>query len=69
MSKFYFTFGQSHAHRVRGKTFDCDSVCGIEAESYGEARDKMFENFGPKWCFQYEHEPDMSYFPRGVIDL
>lgn len=40
MNKFYFTFGQNHAHSVEGKTFDKDCVVEIEAESSGKARDK-----------------------------
>lgn len=42
-----FTFGGGHAHpgryvKIRG--------------SYGEARKKMFDKYGDKWCFQYSEE-------------
>ncbi len=69
MDSFYFSFGQAHAHRVNGKTFDCNSLVEIKAKDSGQARDIMFENFGPKWSMQYNNLPDMDYFPRGVIPL
>jgi len=70
MAKYYFTFGQGHAHRVNGKTFDCDSVVEIEAESLNDARDKMVAAFGDKWSHCYgEYQPTMNYFPRGIIPL
>lgn len=37
--KFYFTFGQIHAHRVGGKTLDKDCVVCIKAKSYKAARE------------------------------
>ena len=69
MPKFYFTFGQDHAHIVDNFTWDKDVVCEIEAPSYGEARAIMVDAFGQKWAFQYEELPDMRYFPRGVRSL
>lgn len=66
----YFTFGQSHVHRVHGKTFDCDCVVKIEAEDAGKARDIMFRYFDYKWAFQYDNNPpDMAYFPRGIMEV
>jgi hypothetical protein len=32
MTTAYFTFGQDHAHRVNGTTFDCDSVVKITSD-------------------------------------
>lgn len=69
MGKYYFTFGQSHAHRVNNIIFDKDCVVEIEAEDYGSAREKMFDNFNDKWSFQYVEIPDMGYFPRGIFKL
>jgi len=73
MKKFYVTFGQVHAHRVNGKTFDKDSVAEIKATDENSARDKAFLCFGNKW-HQCEPEEKMtedflSYFPRGIIPL
>jgi len=68
MSKFYYSFGQGHTHRVRGVTLDCDSIVAIIAPCEAEARAKMFDVFGMKWSLQYTDETlDLSYFPRGVV--
>lgn len=47
MERYYFTFMMSDAQR-----HNCYHV--EEAESYGEARDKMVEKFGTGWAFQYD---------------
>lgn len=62
----YFTFGQSHAHALNGKTFDKDCVVKITAP---DPRAVMVEAFGEKWGMEYDAEPDMSYYPRGVMTL
>lgn len=67
--KFYFTFGQQHAHRFAGITFDKDCVVQIEAGSREQARAKMFSAFGDKWSMQYNEAPDMEYFPRGIFKI
>jgi len=71
MGKHYFTFGQIHAHRVNGKTFDADSVVMIEAPDASVAREIMVENFGLKWSHQYSSLEDvnLAYYSRGVIPL
>jgi hypothetical protein len=73
MGRHYVTFGQSHTHRVNGKTFDCDCVAVIEAETFEEGREKAFEAFGPVFATSYQDpqwdEKDMKYFPRGYIEL
>ena len=69
MKKYYFTFGQSHAHSVAGKTYDKDCVVEIDAENSNKAREKMFECFGDKWSFQYDEKPEMEYFPRGIFKI
>lgn len=63
----WFTFGQSHIHRVNGKTFDADCVVKISAL---DPRQEMCRHFGNKWAFEYEQEPDIErFYPRGVIEL
>ena len=62
----YFTFGQSHAHAVNGKTFDRNTVVEITAD---DPRQVMFDTFGNKWSMQYDSPPDMSHFPGGIIKL
>jgi len=72
MPKFYITFGQSHAHRVNGNTFDCDSLCEIEAKTAGEAHDRAMDIFGGVFhqCFdENEMREALSFFPRGIIKL
>ena len=64
--KYYFTFGQSHAHSVGGFTYDKDVVVEIEAVGSNTARQIMFDTFGRTWSMQYDKCPDLSYFPRGV---
>lgn len=66
MKTAYFTFGQSHAHSVNGKTFDKDCVVKI---THPDPRAVMVEHFSDKWAMQYDAEPDMSYYPRGVMEL
>lgn len=66
----YVTFGQVHAHRINGKTFDKDCVAVIESDTAAEGRSKAFELFGRKFCFEYFNElPEMKYFPRGLIEV
>ena len=72
--KTYFTFGQSHAHSVNGKTLDKDCVAVINASSERAARELAFQLFdGGKFCFSYPEETfnfdNMKYYPRGLIEL
>lgn len=69
MQKFYVSFGQTHAHAIAGKTFDRNCIAVITAKDYQEAREIAFEAFGGIFCFIYEKEPDMQFFPRGFINL
>lgn len=62
----YFTFGQTHVHSVNGITFDKDCVVKITA---GDPRQVMMDTFGVKWAMEYGSQPDLSYYPRGVIEL
>ena len=52
MNKYYFTFGTNHF--TEGGTNLSNFYVVIEAESYYEAREKMFDVRGDKWAFQYE---------------
>jgi hypothetical protein len=67
--KTYVTFGQDHLHRINGNILDKDCVAIVDGD-----RDKVFELFGSKFCFEYpEDQWDdakmMMYFPRGYITL
>ena len=70
----YFTFGQSHVHRIQGKTIDCDCVARVKADTHEEARNFIFMETEGRFCFSYDdsswsEEEQMPYFPRGYIDL
>ena len=68
--KLYITFGQDHAHRVNGVTFDKDSVAEISCRDYGDGREIAHELFGNKFCFSYEKaeiDKSLHYFPRGIF--
>lgn len=66
---WYFTFGQGHAHRISGKTFDCDTIMAIYGRRY-EARSRMFDLCGDKWANQYSPlEIDCEDFPKGVCHV
>ena len=70
MTNYIVTFGQIHAHRVNGYTFDKDSVAIIQAEDYGRAREIAFKLFGGKFhqCLtekEFDSKKSINYFPRG----
>jgi hypothetical protein len=67
--KVYITFGQIHVHSVNGKTFDKNCVAVIECSSYSDGREKAFGYFLDKWHNCYEDEPEMFWFPRGLIEV
>lgn len=73
MPKTYVTFGQSHEHNIDGKIFDKNCVAAIEAETAAQGREKAFELFNAKFCFEYfDKEFDMKnlhFFPRGIINV
>ena len=68
MQKYYISFGQIHAHAIGGKTFDKDCVAEIEADNKIQAHDIAMEIFNGKFCFVNE-EPNLEYYPRGIIKL
>ncbi len=73
MAKLYITFGQVHVHRVNGKTFDCDCVAIITANTIEQANKWAFEWFNGKFHQHVDAETwdenDMHYFPRGYINV
>ena len=69
--KTYVTFGQNHVHHINGKVFDKDCVAIVQGD-----REKVFELFGPKFCFEYPQDMwnlkntnAMKYFPRGYMNV
>lgn len=71
--KHYVTFGQTHLHRINGKTLDCDCVAVFECESAEHGRQRAFELFGAKFSFEYPADkwnPDnLRFYPRGYVHL
>ena len=70
MSTYFFTCGQSHTHKVNGKTWDKDSVLQVNAKNEDLAREKVFSLFGAKWsmCYGYDDFP-MEYYPNGICAI
>jgi len=66
---YYFTFGQAHVHKVNGTLFDKDCVALIRASSEGEARAIAVRLFELRWCTSYPEIPNMSYYPRGILEV
>jgi len=70
MSVYYFSFGQSHVHRIDGVTLDADVLLRVEDDDQVNARHRVFDAIGPKWHTQYtEENVDFSYFPRGYVEV
>lgn len=70
MNTFYVTFGQSHSHEYNGILVNKDIVArmiidGGELEA-GRIAFSLFKN---QWCWLYDNEPDMRFYPRGFIDI
>lgn len=66
MKTSYFTFGQNHVHSINGFTYDKDVVVSITSDN---PRTIMFEYFNSQWGFEYDSEPSMELFPRGIKKL
>lgn len=71
MNKYIVTFGQVHAHRVNGYTFDKDSVAIIQAPDYVTGREIAFRLFEAKFHQfilqeDYDKEKLAEFFPRGA---
>jgi hypothetical protein len=71
MGRHYVTFGWSHTHRANGKTFDCDCVAVIEAETFEEGRKllKLLDLYLQQVIKIPNGKKDMKYFPRGYLEL
>lgn len=73
MPKHYVTFGQGQAHHVGGQVFHPNVVARFDADNSEQGRDKAFELFGRKFCFEYHDaewdEYDMKYYPDGYVDI
>lgn len=67
--KWYITFGQVHVHSVGGKTFDKDCVAVINGSSPQECDKMAFELFNGRFHQHGAKMPDMSYYPRGLIEV
>ncbi len=65
----YITFGQVHTHSVSGKTFDKDTIAVIEADSIQSGHDTAMRVFDKKFHRALGDKPDMSYFPKGLVQL
>ena len=69
--KFYISFGQAHAHRIDGLTYDADSLMLVEAPGELVARLGVNKLTEGRWSSLYQETelPNvLHYFPRGVIN-
>ena len=71
MKKTYVTFGQTHTHSVNGITLDKNTVAVLSAENREHGRQKAFDYFGAKFCFEYFddqwNDDDIKYYPAGYV--
>ena len=71
--KTYVTFGQSHVHRVNGKTLDKDTVAVLKSAGPAEGRALAFELFGPVFSMEYPEAhwdaSSLHYFPKGLVEV
>ena len=69
--KFFISFGQGHAHRIDGFTYDCDSLMLVEAKDEMTARLGLNQLLKGKWSSLYHQlsSDTLRYFPRGVINV
>lgn len=65
MNNYYFTYGTAHT------TDDgfplANFYTKISAESYGEARQRLFEARGDSWAFQYTEEEFLPQIGQYVL--
>ena len=60
LKKWFFSFGQGH---VSPSGYPLRNVVAeIEAESYMDAREKMFSFAGGKWAFQYDSKEEAGVY-------
>ena len=58
MSRFYFTLSSNQGG---------PGCVEIEAENYGEARNIMNEEWGPRWAFQYESYEEVHPLDQKIL--
>lgn len=73
MNRYIITFGQQHAHRVNGITFDKDSVAVVTADNEEEARAFAQDVFKNEYHSSYPEDvfdssDKIKYFPRGKME-
>ncbi len=67
----YITFGRDHRHVINGIVYDKDCVAVITGSDAITNRERAFELFDSKFCFEYPEDyfdpSTMHYFPRGYV--
>lgn len=66
---FYITFGHGHQHQYAGITLDKDIVGAFKALDEDRARAWAQASFGLKYSRVLTERPDLSFFPRGMMNL
>lgn len=73
MKRTYVTFGYNHIHEINGEIFDKDCVASIPCENRAQGREKAFELFGGRFCFEYHENEfdrrDLEFYPRGIVEV
>lgn len=65
---FYITFGQKYRYEPHPHGGHPDGWFEVEAESAGEARNKVFLLLKNQWSFMYsEDEFEPKHFPKGKM--
>lgn len=67
--KCYVTFGQIHVHSINGKTLDKDCVAEFSAKNIISGHGHAMTIFDEKFHHCTEELPEMSYYPRGIINI
>ena len=70
MIDVFVTFGQIHAHKINGITFDCDSIMKMKATDELTARQWLVRELDNRYMTTYlSVDADLlKFFPRGIID-
>lgn len=64
MPKYILTIGQKYRHEPHPLNLHPDNYYVLEAPSYEDARDLIFERIGNQWAFLYsEDEFKPTFFP------
>jgi hypothetical protein len=70
MMKFFVTFGQKYRREPHPYGGHPDGWFELEAESQGEAREKLCAVIGTTWAFIYTEpvfEDSKGLYPRGLL--